>query len=525
MKSKKILLFTLTALTVLVLGVVSYLFNFVTSTSASIKEDIDRNPKVANRMENIDLGEGDPISILIMGLDTRAGEGGGRADAMVLVTINPADKSTHMVSIPRDTYMKISGAEDKINSTYEAGGTAMTVSSVEKLLDVPVDYFVKVNFKGFEGIVDALGGIKLNNVLEFDTYDSEFTDEKMYFPKGWNHLTGKEALIYARMRKQDPRGDFGRQERQRQVIEKVIEKGSRTSSILKFGEIATVIQNNVKTNMSLKDMGQIQLNYRDARNNIKQHKIEGSEETIKGTYYFMPDEDKLKELSNDLKVHLDLIESEPDESNEQADDNPEQNKEDSGKDKEESSEKKSDEQENPNKKDKENDPPQPEEDKATEPEEDTSTKETDENNEDGTTVQEDEPDTQQDQEDEPESQTDQEDTKDEPRQDSGKPNVSEVITKNWSVVPTQQENHTIITFEKGTLDWEEMTTAVAKGTGLANSDMILWWAEGQGTDRAIATVTNKAQTENYRVYVSWVDGAGYKPVKVEVLYENDQKNR
>ncbi|WP_281242967.1 YrrS family protein [Thalassobacillus cyri] len=99
------------------------------------------------------------------------------------------------------------------------------------------------------------------------------------------------------------------------------------------------------------------------------------------------------------------------------------------------------------------------------------------------------------------------------------------MTKNWSVVPTQQENHTIITFEKGTLDWEEMTTAVAKGTGLANSDMILWWAEGQGTDRAIATVTNKAQTENYRVYVSWVDGAGYKPVKVEVLYENDQKNR
>lgn len=522
---KKLLLFFITAMTVLILGVVSYAFNFVTSTSASIHEDIDRNPKLANRMENIDLGDGDPISILIMGLDTRAGEGGGRADAMVLLTINPAEKSTNMVSIPRDTYMKISGAEDKINSSYEAGGTAMTVSSVEKLLDVPVDYFVKMNFKGFEGIVDALDGIKLNNVLEFDTYDSEFTDEKMYFPKGWNHLTGKEALIYARMRKQDPRGDFGRQERQRQVIEKIIEKGSRTSSVLKFGEIAEVIQKHVKTNMSVKDMWQIQFNYRDAQNNIMQHKIEGSEETIKGTYYYMPDEDKLKELSQELKAHLDLVESEPDESNEQADDKPETNKKDSEKDKKESSEKEPDEQGNSNENDKEDDQPQAEADKATETEEDTSTKETDENNENGTTAQEDKPDTQHDQKDEPESQTDQEDTKDETRQDSSKPNVAEVITKNWSVVPTQQENHTHVTFKQGTLDWEEMTSAIAKGAGLAKSDMTLWWAEGEGSDKVIATVTNKAQTENYRVYVSWVDGAGYKPVKVEVLHENDQKNR
>ncbi len=522
---KKILLFTITALTVLVLGVVSYAFNFVTSTSASIKEDIDRNPKIANRMDNIDLGEGDPTSILIMGMDTRAGEGGGRADSMVLLTINPAEKSTHMVSIPRDTYMKISGAKDKINSSYQVGGTAMTVSSVEKLLDVPVDYFVKVNFKGFEGIVDALGGIKLSNSLEFDTYDSEFTDEKMYFPKGLLDLNGKEALIYARMRKQDPRGDFGRQERQRQVIEKVIDKGSQTSAIFNYGEIAKVIQNNVKTNMSLKDMWQIQLNYRDARTNIKQHKIEGSDKTIKGTYYYMPDEDKLKGLSNQLKAHLDLIESEPGENDKQADDKPESSKKDSDTDNKETSEKAPDEKGNSKESDKKAHQPNPEEDKTGEIEEDTNTKESDEKSAEVPAVQEDESDSQTNQENEPGSQTDQEDTKDETRQDSSKPNVAEVITKNWSVVPTQQENHTIITFEKGTLDWEEMTAAVAKGAGLAKSDMILWWAEGQGADDAIVTVTNKAQTENYRVYVSWVDGAGYKPVKVEVLHENDQKNR
>ncbi|WP_371809623.1 YrrS family protein [Halobacillus sp. Marseille-Q1614] len=98
-----------------------------------------------------------------------------------------------------------------------------------------------------------------------------------------------------------------------------------------------------------------------------------------------------------------------------------------------------------------------------------------------------------------------------------------MITKDWSAVPTNQENHSIVTFEKGTQDWEEMTTAIAKGAGLSKDNMILWWAEGSGTKSAIATVTNKAQTQNYRVYVTWIDGAGYTPTKVEVLHENDKK--
>ncbi|WP_268744487.1 YrrS family protein [Thalassobacillus devorans] len=226
-----------------------------------------------------------------------------------------------------------------------------------------------------------------------------------------------------------------------------------------------------------------------------------------------------------MKAHLDLIESEPGENDKQADDKPESSKKDSDTDNKETSEKAPDEKGNSKESDKKAHQPNPEEDKTGEIEEDTNTKESDEKSAEVPAVQEDESDSQTNQENEPGSQTDQEDTKDETRQDSSKPNVAEVITKNWSVVPTQQENHTIITFEKGTLDWEEMTAAVAKGAGLAKSDMILWWAEGQGADDAIVTVTNKAQTENYRVYVSWVDGAGYKPVKVEVLHENDQKNR
>ncbi|WP_229717816.1 YrrS family protein [Thalassobacillus devorans] len=125
-------------------------------------------------------------------------------------------------------------------------------------------------------------------------------------------------------------------------------------------------------------------------------------------------------------------------------------------------------------------------------------------------------------EDAPQEQTEPEPS--EGRGGNGDPNVKQVITDDWAVVPTDQESHTHITFEKGSLDWKEMTTAIAAGAGLSEDDMIVWWAAGEGTDKAIATVTNQAQTENYRVHVTWIDGAGYKPVKTEVLYKNDQKN-
>lgn len=137
---KKMLLFSLTSFTVLLLGTVSYAFQFFTSTSLSIHQDIERNEKFEGRLDQINFEDGDPISILVIGLDTRKGETGGRADSMVLLTINPKTKSMHMVSIPRDTYTKIKGAEDKINSAYQVGGTKMTLNSVENLLDVPVDY-------------------------------------------------------------------------------------------------------------------------------------------------------------------------------------------------------------------------------------------------------------------------------------------------------------------------------------------------------------------------------------------------
>jgi LCP family protein required for cell wall assembly len=206
-----------------------------------------------------------------------------------------------MVSIPRDTYTKIKGSwkTDKINHAYAIGGTEMTIRSVENLLDVPVDYFVKVNMKSFKEIVDTVGGVEVNNDLDFTYYS-------VHYPKGRLHLDGESALWYSRMRSKDPRGDFGRQIRQRQVIEAIIQKGANISSITKFGEMIKVVENNVKTNLTFDDMWEIQSNYKDAQKNIEQHKIEGKSKEIKGTFYYIPDKENLRTVSNELKKHIEI---------------------------------------------------------------------------------------------------------------------------------------------------------------------------------------------------------------------------
>jgi LCP family protein required for cell wall assembly len=302
-KWKKILLVMITVFGVMIVAAGSYGWNLVTSTFVTIQEDIERKES-EKRLETINFEEGDPFSILLMGIDEPLQDEEipmHRSDTLILVTVNPDMNSTHMVSIPRDTYTEIvgTGEKDKINHAYAFGGTQMTIRTVENFLDVPVDYFVRVDMEGFEGMVDAVGGVEVDNDFDF-----EFKD--VHFEEGPIQLNGEEALKYARMRKQDPRGDFGRQVRQRQVIQALIDKGASFSSVTKFEEILSVVEDNVRTNFSLREVWSIQSNYRDALNTIEEHEIEGKDNMMDETYYYLPKEEKMQELSEVLKEHLEL---------------------------------------------------------------------------------------------------------------------------------------------------------------------------------------------------------------------------
>src|SRR5699024_10998958 len=131
----------------------------------------------------------------------------GRSDSMMVVTVNPQKEETTIVSLDRDIMADMlddGQTFDKMNHAYAYGGEELAMDAAEKLLDIPIDHFVTINMQGLRDLIDAVGGITVNNKIAF-------TLEGVRVPKGKVKLNGKNGLAYARMRKQDPDGDIGRQ--------------------------------------------------------------------------------------------------------------------------------------------------------------------------------------------------------------------------------------------------------------------------------------------------------------------------
>lgn len=285
----------------LILAIILYvalIFFNLTKTAKEIHEPIDRDLS-EKRESEIDFKNKDPFSVLVLGVDEREGDK-GRSDTMVVLTVNPETKSTKMLSLPRDTYTEIvgKGVKDKLNHAYAFGGIEMAMASVEDLLDIPIDYVTQVNMESFKEIVDAVGGIDVDNALAFK-------QDGFSFDKGKIHLSGEEALAFVRMRYEDPRGDFGRQDRQKQVIQAVLREGASVNSLLNYKSIFGAISDNVRTNMTFDEMVDVQKNYRDAVGQIDQIYIEnGQGERMNGIWYYIMDPDELTSIQNELKAHL-----------------------------------------------------------------------------------------------------------------------------------------------------------------------------------------------------------------------------
>lgn len=252
------------------------------------------------REKTVTLEKKDPFSVLLLGVDQRKNDR-GRSDTMIVMTVNPKTESIEMVSIPRDTRTEIvgRGTMDKINHAYAFGGVEMSINTVEHFLDIPIDYFIQINMEGFQEIVDSVGGITIEN-------DLDFTYEGVHFPKGTITLNGEKALKYSRMRYDDPKGDFGRQLRQRKIIEAVIREGASLKSLTKYGDIFSALGNNVKTNLTFDEMVDIQANYRQAANKIEQKQINGTGTKIDGIYYYQVSEEERQAISNLLKNQLEI---------------------------------------------------------------------------------------------------------------------------------------------------------------------------------------------------------------------------
>jgi len=259
------------------------------------------------RAEDVEITK-EPFSVLIMGIEDYATDGqNGRTDSLMFATINPKTKNVSLMSIPRDSRVTIAGKnkKDKINAAHAYGGEKMALETVENFLGVPVDHYVKIDFKGFKGIVDAVGGITVDVPFNFEERSDIDYYKLIQFKQGQQELNGEEALAYVRMRKQDPNGDYGRAARQRQVLAAVVHKLNSASTVFKIKDLAEVVGKYVKTDIPVSD-GLALYNKLSGfdPSNIQTIKLEGEDKKLNDIYYFIPNEMSVQNVRNEILKNL-----------------------------------------------------------------------------------------------------------------------------------------------------------------------------------------------------------------------------
>lgn len=216
--------------------------NVIYTFSTNLKaEDISKSIDVVSK----------PFSIYISGIDTYGKISSvSRSDVNIVATINPETYKILLISIPRDYYIKLhdtTGYNDKIS---HAGiyGIDKSVKTVEDLLGIDINYYVKINFTGLIKIVDILDGLDVYSEYTFTSYSG------YRFNKGYNNMNGKEALDFARTRKAFATGDRQRGKNQQAVIEALIKKVTNPIVITKYNSLLDSLEGSFETNLTNKEI-------------------------------------------------------------------------------------------------------------------------------------------------------------------------------------------------------------------------------------------------------------------------------
>ncbi|MCY7135475.1 LCP family protein [Streptococcus sp. SG1] len=311
---KKTLLMFLSLLLVTVMGVGAYAWTIYDQSTGELSSKTYKS--LGGETDVISATK--PMTILLMGVDTGSGSRedtwAGNSDSMILLSVNPTTKKTVMMSLERDILTKFKDkdgetVEAKLNSAYASGGAKLAISTIQEMMNIHIDRYVLVNMKGLVQLVDAVGGITVNNTFDFPISIEE--NEPEYTAKiepGVQKINGDQALVYARMRYQDPEGDYGRQKRQREVIKKVVEKVLSLTSVSHYQAILKAVSSNMQTNIELTSGSIPQLlGYKDAFRRIDSQQLRGEDATLAdGGSYQIVTRDHLLEMQNILRKSLGL---------------------------------------------------------------------------------------------------------------------------------------------------------------------------------------------------------------------------
>ncbi len=303
-KSKRWWKILLAVIAVVVIGVGVYAFSIYHNAKQTVEEQMHKPvDSIDTSVGKKKVKDNEPLNVLLLGVDERSGDS-GRSDALMVLSLDPEDDSMNLVSIPRDTRTEIvgKGYEDKINHAYAYGGTDMSINTVENLLDIELDYYVKMNMEGLSEMVDAVGGITVDN--KTDWIDEGYYKKGYHYEEGKIELDGAKTMGFVRMRHFD--SDFARTGRQRQVFQAIVDKGASVASVNKIDDMIDVLGNNMETNMDFSDMKNLMMNYRDTRKNVVSYQMEGEGTYITNSsgqdvYYLVVSDDEIQKVHDMIK--------------------------------------------------------------------------------------------------------------------------------------------------------------------------------------------------------------------------------
>lgn len=192
-----------------------------------------------------------PFIFYITGIDTYGSVSTiSRVDVNLVICVNPIEKQVLMVSVPRDTQVKLhkNGKMDKI--THSAMyGINETILTLQDFLDIKINYYAKTNFSGIVNIIDALGGVEVDSPYAFTTLHGNYQ-----IKKGINELDGDKALCFVRERYALPRGDFDRGKNQQRLLKAMLKKAMSPKIITNYSNILAAVEGSFETDMSSDDI-------------------------------------------------------------------------------------------------------------------------------------------------------------------------------------------------------------------------------------------------------------------------------
>ena len=258
--------------------------------------NINGNENIIND-DAINTEEGQYL-ILLVGVDKNGNDDNTdftRTDTIMLVSADTKTGNMELLSIPRDSRVKIRDKFDKVNHAHAFGGIELTMQTLRQFLGLDIDYYVQVNYQALINIVDALGGV------DYDVPEGiNIHKGKVKIQPGQNHLDGNEVMWYLRTRNIYNNGDIGRVNTQQAFVKAMVDEMVKKSKDMNLMTFISNYIKYVKTNLPMSAMLDLAGHINSfSSDKMSTHTVPGMEQTINGTSYWIPDYDKTWQIVDD----------------------------------------------------------------------------------------------------------------------------------------------------------------------------------------------------------------------------------